>query len=94
MRQAVQFPAVAGRETPDGEEDHRRIPLDPGPSQSRSRLPVDRRHRDRDHRLDLLIGPTWPIYSARPARPIVSFLRVLMIGILFGLAMDYEVTGD
>ena len=31
------------------------------------------------------------LFSVAQAGPIVSFLPVLLIGILFGLAMDYEV---
>jgi uncharacterized membrane protein YdfJ with MMPL/SSD domain len=69
----------------------RGVPLDRCPGHGRRGVPAHDRRLARRGRLDLPRGEL-----GRPARsglagPIVSFLPVLMIAILFGLAMDYEV---
>ena len=55
-------------------------------------LPADRRRHVRRHGGGLPVGLAAPGWSALDtAGPLVSFLPILLIGILFGLAMDYEV---
>ena len=64
--------------------------VDPGPAQGGRRVPAHD-HRLAGGLLDLPEG-TWPMSCAVTSTgPIVRFLPILMVAILFGLAMDYEV---
>ena len=69
-----------------------RVPLDPGAAEGGHRAPAQHRGVSRHHRLDLPGTATSAACSTwQPPARSSSFLPILLIGILFGLAMDYEV---
>ena len=69
-----------------------RVPVDPRPAHGRRRVPADDRRRVRRARRGLPAGHVRRACSAiEQTAPIVSVLPIFIVGILFGLAMDYQV---
>ena len=83
---------IAGRRRPRAAAADGRLPLDPRPAEGRRRLPALDRRLARDRAVWIFQdGNLNGLFDVASAGPIISFLPILLIGILFGLAMDYEV---
>ena len=70
---------------------HDRVPQPPRPAQGRARLPAQHRRHLRRARGRLPVGLASGLIGLSNPGPILAFAPIFLIGILFGLAMDYEV---
>ena len=89
LRRDAGLPAARGR--PVGPAADAGLPVPAGAAQGGARLPAHRRRHLRHHRAGVPAGPPGGLVGLDTPGPLVSFLPILLIGILFGLAMDYEV---
>ena len=68
------------------------VPVGPGAAQGHARLPAHHRAPRSARWWRSSSGAGWPTCSASSQTgPIISFLPIFLIGIVFGLAMDYQV---
>ena len=68
-----------------------RLPLDPGPPYRGDRLRRERPGRPGRRHLRVPAGASGRRFGIARPGPVLSFLPIILLGILFGLAMDYEV---